>query len=151
MVATQALYILCTMLARIMSAHQLCIDLDLLWIVQYIDFYLLWSMCNFSWTDSVTAYFDLLSYLYLPRLIHDVSLIIPELSVLPDRLYRLYIRTCARVNTYWTYPLSRYSATILLNAHTRVSATYLPIPYGYSHAHSPFWSTHSESYPPLYL
>ena len=98
----------------------------------------------------VTAYFDLLSYLYLSRLIHDASLIIPELSVLPDRLYRSYIRTCARVNAYRTYLLSRYSATILLNTHTRVSATYLPIPYGYSHAHSPSWSTHSESYPPLY-
>ena len=87
---------------------------------------------------TVTAYFDLSSYLYLSRLIHDASLIIPELSVLPDRLYRLYIRMHARVNAYRTYPLSRYSATILLNAHTRVSATYLPIPYGYSHAHSPF-------------
>ena len=80
----------------------------------------------------VTAYFDLLSYLYLSRLIHDTSLIIPELSVLPDCLYRSYICTRARVNAYRTYPLSRYSATILLNAH------------------SP-WSTHSESYPPLYL
>ena len=86
----------------------------------------------------VTAYFDLSSYLYLSRLIHDTSLIIPELSVPPDRLYCLYICTCARVNAYWTYPLSRYSATILLNVHTRVSATYLPIPYGCSHAHSPF-------------
>ena len=87
---------------------------------------------------NVMAYFDLSSYLYLSRLIHDASLIIPKLSVLPDHLYRLYIRMCARVNAYWTYLLSRYSATILLNAHTRVSATYLPIPYGYSHAHSPF-------------
>ena len=100
---------------------------------------------------SVTAYFDLLSYLYLSRLIHDVSLIIPELSVLPDHLYRSYICTRAHVNTYRTYPLSRYSATILLNACTRVSATYLPIPYRHSHARSPSWSTHSESYPSLYL
>ena len=100
---------------------------------------------------NVTAYFDLSSYLYLSRLIHDTSLIIPELSVLPDRLYHSYVRTRARVNAYRTYPLSRYSATILLNVHTRVSATYLPILYEYSHAHSPSWSTHLESYPPLYL
>ena len=86
----------------------------------------------------VMAYFDLSSYLYLSRLIHNVSLIIPELSVPSDRLYRSYIRTCARINAYRTYLLSRYSATILLNARTRVSATYLPIPYGHSHAHSPF-------------
>ena len=99
----------------------------------------------------VMAYFDLSSCLYLSRLIHDVSLIIPKLSVLPDRLYRLYVRTRACINAYWTYLLSRYSATILLNACTRVSATYLPIPYGCSHAHSPSWSTHSESYPSLYL
>ena len=99
----------------------------------------------------VMAYFDLSSYLYLSRLIHDASLIIPELSVLLDRLYCSYICTHARVNAYQTYPLSRYSATILLNAHTRVPATYLPIPYRYSHTHSPSWSTHSESYPSLYL
>ena len=99
----------------------------------------------------IMAYFDLLSYFYLSRLIHDVSLIIPELSVLPDRLYRSYICTRAHVNTYRTYLLSRYLATILLNAHTRVSATYLPILYRYSHAHSPSWSTHLESYPLLYL
>ena len=86
----------------------------------------------------VMAYFDLLSYLYLSRLIHDASLIIPELSVPLERLYCSYIHTCARINTYRTYLLSRYSATILLNAHTRVSATYLSIPYGHSHAHSPF-------------
>ena len=84
------------------------------------------------------AYFDLSSYLYLSRRIHDMSLIIPELSVLLDHLYRLHICMRAYVNTYRTYPLSRYSATILLNARTRVSATYLPIPYGYSHTHSPF-------------
>ena len=84
------------------------------------------------------AHFDLSSYLYLSRLIHDASLIIPELSVLPDCLYRSYIHMHARVNAYQTYLLSRYSATILLNTHTTVSATYLPIPYGYSHAHSPF-------------
>ena len=83
-------------------------------------------------------YFDLLSYLYLSRLIHDTSLIIPELSVLPAHLYRLCIRMHAHVNAYQTYLLSRYSATILLDACTRVSATYLPILYGHSHAHSPF-------------
>ena len=99
---------------------------------------------------AVTAYFDLSSYLYLSRLIHDASLIIPELSVLLDCLYCSYIHMCAHVNAYRTYPLSRYLATILLNTRTRVSATYLPIPYRYSHAHSPSWSTHSESYPPLY-
>ena len=86
----------------------------------------------------VMAYFDLSSYLYLSRLIHDASLITPELSVLLDRLYRSYIRTRAHVNAYRTSLLSRYSATILLNARTRVSATYLPILYGHSHAHSPF-------------
>ena len=89
-------------------------------------------------SHAVMAYFDLLSYLYLSRLIHDASLIIPKLSVPPDHLYHSYICTCTHVNAYRTYPLSRYSATILLNAHTRVSATYLPILYGHSHAHSPF-------------
>ena len=84
------------------------------------------------------AYFDLSSYLYLSRLIHDTSLIIPELSVLPDHLYCLCICMHTCVNAYRTYLLSRYSATILLNACTRVSATYLPILYGHSHAHSPF-------------
>ena len=97
-----------------------------------------WSSWSLELPPPVTAYFDLSSYLYLSRLIHDASLIIPELSVLPDRLYRSYIRTRAHVNAYRTYPLSRYSATILLNAYTRVSATYLPILYGHSHAHSPF-------------
>ena len=106
---------------------------------------------NWADTGDVTAYFNLSSYLYLSRLIYDMSLIIPELSVLPDRLYRSYTHTHAHVNAYRTYPLSRYSATILLNAHTRVSATYLSILYGYSHAHSPSWSTHLESYPSLYL
>ena len=89
-------------------------------------------------TICVMAYFNLSSYLYLSRLIHDTSLIIPELSVPLDHLYHSYIHTCTHVNTYRTYLLSRYSATILLNTHTRVSATYLPILYGHSHAHSPF-------------
>ena len=36
--------------------------------------------------EDVTAYFDLSSYLYLSRLIHDASLIIYELSVPPAHL-----------------------------------------------------------------
>ena len=58
----------------------------------------------------VTAYFNLSSYLYLSRLIHDVSLIIYELSVSLARLHHVYIHMRTRVNTYWTYPLSRYLA-----------------------------------------
>ena len=38
----------------------------------------------------VTAYFDLLSYLYLSRLIHDASLIIYELSIPPAHLHHVY-------------------------------------------------------------
>ena len=56
---------------------------------------------------SVTAYFDLLSYLYLSRLIHDVSLIIYGLSVPQAHLHHMYICTHACVNAYWTYLLSR--------------------------------------------
>ena len=48
----------------------------------------------------VTAYFDLSSYLYLSRLIHDVSLIIYELSVPPARLHHVYICTRA-VKVQW--------------------------------------------------
>ena len=99
----------------------------------------------------VIPFFNLLSYLYLSRLIYNASLIIPKLSVLPAYLYCLYICMCTYVNTYWTYLLSRYSATILSNTHTRVPATYLPILYRHSHTHSPSWLTHSELYPSLYL
>ena len=60
--------------------------------------------------DSVMAYFDLSSYLYLSRLIHGTSLIIYELSVPPAHLHHVYIRTHARVNAYQTYLLSRYLA-----------------------------------------
>ena len=64
----------------------------------------------------VTTYFDLLSYLYLSRLIHNVSLIIYKLSVPPARLHHVYIRMYACVNTYWTYPLSRYLAVNYLTS-----------------------------------
>ena len=64
----------------------------------------------------VTAYFDLLSYLYLSRLIHDMSLIIYELSVPPACLHHVYICTHACVNAYWTYPLSRYLAVNYLTS-----------------------------------
>ena len=86
----------------------------------------------------ITPFFNLPSYLYLSGLIYNASLIILKLSVLPACLHHVHIHMCTCVNAYQTYPLSRYLATILLNARTRVSATYLPIPYGYSHAHSPF-------------
>ena len=62
------------------------------------------------------AYFDLSSYLYLSRLIHDASLIIYELSVPPAHLQHVYIRTCAHVNAYQTYPLSRYLAVNYLTS-----------------------------------
>ena len=65
---------------------------------------------NSEYNRIVTAYFDLSSYLYLSRLIHDASLIIYELSVPPARLQHVYICTHARVNAYRTYPLSRYLA-----------------------------------------
>ena len=62
--------------------------------------------CHSNMACAVTAYFNLSSYLYLSRLIHDMSLIIYELSVPPACLHHMYIHTHARVNTYWTYPLS---------------------------------------------
>jgi hypothetical protein len=43
--------------------------------------------------QGVTAYFDLLSYLYLSRLIHDASLIILILSVPLDHCYHLHLPT----------------------------------------------------------
>ena len=64
----------------------------------------------------VTAYFDLSSYLYLSRLIHNASLIIYELSVPPAHLYHVYIRTHACVNAYRTYLLSRYLAVNYLTS-----------------------------------
>ena len=64
----------------------------------------------------IMTYFNLLSYLYLSRLIHDASLIIYELSVPPAHLHHVYIcmRTC--VNAYRTYPLSRYLAVNYLTS-----------------------------------
>ena len=74
----------------------------------------------------VTAYFDLSSYLYLSRLIHNTSLIIYELSVPPAHLQHVYIRTRARVNAYRTYPLSRYLAVNYLTSQRVFShSTYL--------------------------
>ena len=64
----------------------------------------------------VTAYFDLSSYLYLSRLIHDVSLIIYELSISLARLHHMYICTYTHVNAYRTYPLSRYLAVNYLTS-----------------------------------
>src|SRR5437879_3532454 len=69
--------------------------------------------------SAVTAYFDLSPYLYLSRLIHNTSLIIPELSVLSDHSYHLYIHICAYANAYQTYLLSRYLAVYYL-MHQRV-------------------------------
>ena len=65
---------------------------------------------------TVMAYFDLSSYLYLSRLIHDASLIIYKLSVPPACLHHMYIRMCACVNAYWTYLLSRYLAVNYLTS-----------------------------------
>jgi hypothetical protein len=62
----------------------------------------------------VTAYFDLSPYLYLSRLIHDASLIIPKLSVPSDCLYCLCIHMRTYANAYWTYLLSRYLAVYYL-------------------------------------
>ena len=62
------------------------------------------------------AYFDLSSYLYLSRLIHDAPLIIYELSVSLACLQHVYVRTHARVNAYQTYPLSRYLAVNYLTS-----------------------------------
>ena len=82
----------------------------------------------------VTAYFDLSSYLYLSLLIHDASLIIYELSVPPAYLHHVYIRTCARVNAYRTYLLSRYLAVNYLTSQrvfshsTYLFRTHIPTP-----------------------
>ena len=43
-------------------------------------------------------------------------LIIYELSVPLARLHHVYIRTHTRVNTYWTYLLSRYLAVNYLTS-----------------------------------
>ena len=80
-------------------------------------------------------YFDLSSYLYLSRLIYDASLIISKLSILLACLYHLYICMHAHINAYQTYLLSRYSATILLNAHTESIATAPSYSIQYSHAY----------------
>ena len=79
-----------------------------------------------TYGPSVTAYFDLSSYLYLSRLIHDASLIIYELSVPPARLQHVYVCTRTRVNAYRTYPLSRYLAVNYLTSQRVFShSTYL--------------------------
>ena len=83
----------------------------------------------------VMPYFDLSSYLYLSRLIHDMSLIIPKLSVLLACLYCLCIHTHICVNTYQTYLLSRYLATILSNTHTESTATAPSYSIRYSYAY----------------
>ena len=64
----------------------------------------------------VTAYFDLSSYLCLPRLIYNTSLIIYKLSVSLACLHHMYICMHTNVNTYWTYPLSRYLAVNYLTS-----------------------------------
>ena len=82
--------------------------------------------CFLGHTECVTAYFDLSSYLYLSRLIHDASLIIYKLSVPPARLQHMYICTRARVNAYRTYLLSRYLAVNYLTSQRVFShSTYL--------------------------
>ena len=79
-----------------------------------------------GFTGYVTAYFNLSSYLYLSRLIHDASLIIYELSVPLARLQHVSICTRARVNAYRTYLLSRYLAVNYLTSQRVFShSTYL--------------------------
>ena len=74
------------------------------------------SIKHVEYSPCVTAYFDLLSYLYLSRLIHGTSLIIYKLSVPPARLQHVYIRTRTHVNAYRTYLLSRYLAVNYLTS-----------------------------------
>jgi hypothetical protein len=56
------------------------------------------------------AYFDLSSYLYLSRLIHDMSLIILLTICTTGPLLLLASSHTARANAYQTSPLSRYLA-----------------------------------------
>jgi hypothetical protein len=56
------------------------------------------------------AYFDLLSYLYLSRLIHDASLIILLTICTTGPLLPLVSSYTACANIYQTSPLSRYLA-----------------------------------------
>ena len=82
----------------------------------------------------VTAYFDLLSYLYLYGLIHNTSLIILHTICTTGLFLQLVSSHTARANVYWTYPLSRYLAVHYLMPQRVLS--HLPsYSVGYSHAY----------------
>jgi hypothetical protein len=83
---------------------------------------------------TIIAYFDLLSYLYLSRLIHNASLIILLTICTTRPLLPLASSHTAHANIYWTSPLSRYLAVHYLTPQ-RVLSHIPSYSIGYSHAY----------------